>query len=247
MKVQPDLRVQRSFDYNKFKFVKWNRDLNKSNLLKLESENKKKFQMHLFPIVVDKKLNIIDGQHRFQVCKANGWEVFFLQDKEELKGTDDYYEKIRSVNAVGRKHTTIEKFNMLAKTGHKEAQYVNEVFYKFKQRFALITVLNTLSTPGSGGATKQGLDNGVINLIEERLGEDLLEKIDNTTLPGRHKDVFVRTMRTICKVNDIDVDILLTRLEDYGFEVKKFMSKELIREKILSIWNHKRRKNRIPL
>ena len=84
--------IKKTKDYGKFDFIKWNRSLSNSNLNRLETENKKNFQMHLFPIVVDKNFQIVDGQHRFQVCKTNKWDVYYVQDNESLEGVQDYYE-----------------------------------------------------------------------------------------------------------------------------------------------------------
>ena len=54
-------------NYNDFKFVKGNRAINYTHVNNLvDSIKEKDLQM---PIIVDEKMNIIDGQHRFEAYR----------------------------------------------------------------------------------------------------------------------------------------------------------------------------------
>ena len=63
-------------DYKAFSFITGNRNINKSHLEKLR---KSMMEMLIpIPIVVNEKLQIIDGQHRYMICKEEGWTLTFM-------------------------------------------------------------------------------------------------------------------------------------------------------------------------
>lgn len=71
--------VYETRDYKAFSFITGNRNINNSHL-----ENLRKSMTEMLipiPIVVNEKLQIIDGQHRYMVCKEEGWTLTFIQIK----------------------------------------------------------------------------------------------------------------------------------------------------------------------
>jgi hypothetical protein len=69
------MEVLETQNYDKFKFIKDNRKVNKLHLRKLRDSIAKQFLFS--PIVVNEKLEIIDGQHRFTVCKEMGLPILY--------------------------------------------------------------------------------------------------------------------------------------------------------------------------
>ena len=71
--------VYQTEDYESFGFITGNRNINNSHLEKLR---KSMTEMLIpIPIVVNEKLQIIDGQHRYMICKEEGWTLNFIQIK----------------------------------------------------------------------------------------------------------------------------------------------------------------------
>ena len=71
--------VYETRDYKAFSFITGNRNINNSHLEKLR---KSMTEMLIpIPIVVNEKLQIIDGQHRYMICKEEGWTLTFIQIK----------------------------------------------------------------------------------------------------------------------------------------------------------------------
>ncbi|MCE3234039.1 MAG: hypothetical protein K0Q50_219 [Vampirovibrio sp.] len=64
-----DHRVKVESNYNKFKLIHNNRDINPSNVENLVKSIKKEDLSEYFPILVNSKMEIIDGQHRFHALK----------------------------------------------------------------------------------------------------------------------------------------------------------------------------------
>ena len=71
--------VYETRDYKAFSFITGNRNINNSHLEKLR---KSMMEMLIpIPIVVNEKLQIIDGQHRYMICKEESWTLTFIQIK----------------------------------------------------------------------------------------------------------------------------------------------------------------------
>ena len=137
----------------------------------------------------------------------------------------------------------LEKFDMLLKAGNKKAKYVNNTYLFFEKEFALNTVVSTLSTGGNGGGVLKNLDSGDLRLISKKYGIDFLTEIYNSNIESRERHMFVIALQLIYKQNDIKLKELIRKLEDYGFEAVPKMSKEMVREKIIRIWNKGRKRN----
>lgn len=109
--------VYKTKDYDKFIINEnKNRDVNVSNVKKIKNSIK----IHgdhgvVFPIVVDDKMNIIDGQHRFTARKELGLTIYYIQDLDldisKLGGINDSikkwipkdYEKVNSDKSFYKK------------------------------------------------------------------------------------------------------------------------------------------------
>ena len=71
--------VMKSNNYDMFKFMEGNRQINSTNLNQIISSMKEK--QLIIPITVNEKFEIIDGQHRFSACKYLGLPVYFIIEK----------------------------------------------------------------------------------------------------------------------------------------------------------------------
>lgn len=69
-------RVYRTKDYDAFRTLSGNRRINQGNFRRLKESHQK---THLFsPILVNERMQIIDGQHRFQCCQELGLPVYYI-------------------------------------------------------------------------------------------------------------------------------------------------------------------------
>lgn len=69
-------KIFATLDYGKFKFLKCNRAIR--NVRKLEKSIKQIDLTDCCPIVVDYDFRIIDGQHRFEICRKNGMPIYYV-------------------------------------------------------------------------------------------------------------------------------------------------------------------------
>lgn len=79
VKLTTDKQVMEVYvtkDYSKFKHIKGNRNVVKPHLKRLKASMEKKYLFS--PILINEKHEIIDGQHRFEVCKELGLPLYYL-------------------------------------------------------------------------------------------------------------------------------------------------------------------------
>jgi len=80
-----DHRVHVEYNYNKFKFTDENRDIKQANLDKLAKSIKRVDMSDYFPVLVNEKMEILDGQHRFTVWKSLGMPIKYKMIKRADK------------------------------------------------------------------------------------------------------------------------------------------------------------------
>lgn len=102
-------------DYNKFKYIKGNRNINISNKNKLENSMSEK--QLVTPILVNENFEVIDGQHRLTVCKEKGLPVYYHIEK----GYD--INDVKRANIVSRTWKMDDYLNMFVENGEEE--YIN--------------------------------------------------------------------------------------------------------------------------
>jgi hypothetical protein len=72
-------QIQKTTDYQIFKKMDGNRHLELYHLKKLSAAIQKDNQLNVHPIIVNKDFYVIDGQHRLEVAKSLGLEIFYIQ------------------------------------------------------------------------------------------------------------------------------------------------------------------------
>lgn len=78
--------INETSDYSLFKIMKGNRCVDMQQVSRLMHSIKEKNLMHIHPIIVNKGMEIIDGQHRFMACQKLGIPVFYIvQEDLELR------------------------------------------------------------------------------------------------------------------------------------------------------------------
>ena len=75
-----------SSEYEVFNLLDYNRNINRNQVNKIKESITKHGYVTSNPIIVDKDMNIIDGQHRFTACKEMGLPIEYeIQDvKDDL-------------------------------------------------------------------------------------------------------------------------------------------------------------------
>lgn len=71
--------IKSTNDYSIFKSLDFNRDKRKKHLEAMKKILMKENLLHLHPIIVNEKMEVVDGQHRLEAAKELGLDIFYVQ------------------------------------------------------------------------------------------------------------------------------------------------------------------------
>lgn len=105
-------KIQTTKNYALFKTLKGNRKLDKKHLQRLVfSIEKHKKLLKAVPIIINEKKQIIDGQHRFEACRALDLPVYYI----EVSGTA--LETVQLLNSTSKGWTPFDYAKSYAELG----------------------------------------------------------------------------------------------------------------------------------
>ena len=224
-----NIQVNQTKDYSKFKFLKLNRAVNKRHVTNLMKLNKERSRFHLFPIVVDKDMNIIDGQHRYTACKENNSPIFYITDNA---CTEDKFTEITKVNTATRSHSHTDIFDMLYKDNDRTAVTLKSYQKVLKKNhklavdiFTLIRIFTVTFKNGrtfnwpSGTAAKDNMQRKEFYLSKDSdYRVVILTKINSICgFGGGSMSSVFKAIYTIFNKNKIPLEEGITRLANNGF------------------------------
>lgn len=103
--------ILKTTDYSIFKKCEVNRELDHANLNRVLASIRARNMLNLRPILVNKNMEIIDGQHRLEVARKLGVEIYYQIDQEASE------EDIIMLNANQARWQLADYINFYAKKG----------------------------------------------------------------------------------------------------------------------------------
>ena len=100
-----------TINYFQFKRIKSNRPIEKQHVTELVNEIRKENLLHLFPILVNNAMEIIDGQHRLAEAEQLGLYIYYQIDDKISK------EHIARVNRFARNWKVNDYINYFTEEG----------------------------------------------------------------------------------------------------------------------------------
>lgn len=126
-----------------FKRIDANRDINKLNLKKITDSIQFKNLLHLFPLIVNKNMEIIDGQHRLKAADALGLPIYYIQDDTITKAD------IASMNNNRKGWSSHDYINFWARSGNHHYVKLAELL-KAYPRITIKTAINLMDKENKG-------------------------------------------------------------------------------------------------
>lgn len=201
-----DSYVMKTYDYEMFKTLKGNRDINKNHLQRIKHSFQKEYLIS--PILINEHYEIIDGQHRFEAAKELNLPIHFIQ-----------------VNGYGLKEVQILNTNMKnwGKLQYlkswcdlKHPEYLR--FRNFMRQFPDfgITSCEVLLTDkiGPKAFTVKYFEEGGLYIPDYNKSVENAQKIlmIKPYYDGYNRILFVRAMIGIFRIDYYDHEQLITKL-----------------------------------
>ena len=234
-------QIQKTKDYSIFKHVAFNRERNKRHIQAIKTIISKENLLHLHPILVNEKMEVVDGQHRLEAAKDLGLEVFYIQDKIS-------YEHILNSNLFQKKLVLedVVKFYALKDNipSYVEFQeYINLLDLSPKAIIGLL--FGTVSRPMidfiKSGKFSMPQNTEIVEKLIFAFSKfkDFVKEKRITPFAMFSSSNFTVALRNLVLMGQYDERIFFNKLEQRWFDLKpQLNSKEWTRQ-LISIYNWK--------
>lgn len=263
------LSVRRTNDYDKFKFIEFNRPINKTHLATLKNKIEHKDMQTI--ITVDYNYGILDGQHRFTAYKELGLPFNYV--RLPISSIEDTAAYFMTVNSNSRGLTNPEFIRSLAKvygTGAKDlpAKYLlGHKIYRFYHDVVKHNTDLNMTFDNYVAFVDQIVFINNIKRRDDPINEEVLQRYDtmvkvyDLSLPvltamKRRKQLSSASMRAVARFNrlyahedPVVFDNLLQAYDKYGLHDEFFRKMPTgvnrILDRMIDCYNHRRKEGRI--
>ena len=204
--------VESSMNYDRFVFKKGNRPV-RGRVINLIAAIEKKNQLSIYPITVselgDGKLEIADGQHRFEAARALKVPIFFIRSRQPIT-----IEEIASANQQQKSWNMADWMESWIARGNKDYQVLKE----FCDTFRLpITVSMEIIGRTYGGEQNTSFKSGKFQVSNLQFGQTVGHTLG--ALRGHVPVADLRLVRAIVKVlkvEGVSIDRLIKKLVSHA-------------------------------
>ena len=208
-----EAQVFSTMDYNLFKILNGNRDVNRVHVERLKQSFTKHYLFN--PILINNNFEIIDGQHRFEAAKSLGLRIYFILTNYGLKETQIFNTNTKN----WRKEDYLDGY---CKNGN--VNYIT--FRSFMNEFPdfTITGIETILSNLWGGdkqttfngkkADARTFENGEFKVYDINYSYEVIYKIIDykNFYPQYSQTLFVRTLTTLFKNKNYNHGKMITKL-----------------------------------
>lgn len=223
--------------YSSFKKINGNRDINLNNVKNI-IDNIKKNGLKPTIIIVNEKMEIIDGQHRIEALKQLNLPVMY----QIHKGLT--LEDCIALNTSGKKWTLADYVISYATNGNQEYQELCRLGCKYGKEFTMnniVSIVNSKSMSNSGDAIKKG------RLVLKYKGADAEKKLETistymeffTHVVGR-KEILINLLSKLIAFDAIDQARLEEQIKKYAHIVTTAVNHDEVLNKLEELYNYKR-------
>jgi len=184
------MRVEETTDYSIFKYLLGNRAIDENNKNRIKSSIEKK---NLFsPIVVNEKMEIVDGQHRFAARSELGLPIQYII----VEGYDQ--EEVSILNSNSKNWSMMEYIRSYAKQGYSEYIKLLEIINEYNKLPSSIVIG---CCAGTVGGHRSDLKNGKFKFANESKTSSILNHVLDfkDLFDGYNKTSFVNAIIQIIR------------------------------------------------
>lgn len=212
MKYKEINKVYETVNYGIFKNLKGNRQVEKLRKKRL-NESFDKVGLIKAPIIVNEKMEIIDGQGRFEACKERGLPIVF----QIIEGIGD--KECICMNTGTMNWSIPDYVNFYAEKGLKDYQEIKALSTKYKNipLSSLIPLSKGLSANTKGGDNQIDVKQGFFKITQDL--DELEEQL-----------VYINELVPYCKKSSRATSIVPVLSMCY---LNKNIDRSLLRKKIL--------------
>lgn len=227
-----DVQIFVTKNYDMFHFSDFNREAKLSK--KLSDSIQKKDLTKFNPILVDEKGIIIDGQHRFVVCKLLGLPVYYIV------GEGLEINHAANINQATKNWTTLNFIEYYVKTGYPTYVKLSKLAEKY------FTPVTNLLALGKGSVDKNETmtdltKSGKFSFREHLNPDEILSKfqIFREYIDFADNTILFKAYLRVASLEGYDHNRMLKKLkETSGFYLKRMPTQQAQNENMLKTYNY---------
>ncbi len=226
-------------DYGRFLFLKGNRDINVTKVNKIISDIENGIDILKYsPIIVNSKMEIIDGQHRYAVSRKLKTNVYYVIMSDADLST------VPAINSKGSKWKSRDFLNSyidLKKPAYKDLEKFLNTYPKIS--LAVAIPLLHFGSASSDVAATEAFCTGVFETKYRDKAHKFSTLLHDFT-PFMENPYSRRMFNVVMRILDngkYDHSLMLKKLKESGRKISNVDSEKSIIEDMESIINHKSR------
>jgi hypothetical protein len=232
-------QVYKTKDYSKFKSKEGNRNLNELHLKRLTESVKQNDLLHANPILVNENYEIIDGQHRFNVCRELHKPVHYVQ----VKGLG--LEEIQILNANSKNWKMEDYIEGYCNLGLDEYCYFRNLIKK--TNLGVTPLLAMFSHYGMSGESAVSLRNGTLQLSNKKRGLIILKWINDWIqfYPSANRRTFILSLVQLYNINGYSHDKMMQKMKYQSTKLVDCTNTKTYLALLEEIYNFKERNEKL--
>lgn len=238
--------VYHTTEYGRFKMINGNRQLNEPKIKRIIEEiTNGNDMLRYYPIQVREKkdrLEILDGQHRFYICKKLKVPVFYIMLKE-----DKSLPEIAKLNSNVSKWNNADYINCFVQHGDENYVILQEFHEKYGMANSVCLRLLVNGDPGVEGASTSLSDDFRNGLFKVKFLEKATEIAENCKkfeqFPNWRSRAFVIAIYRIMQAGIVTVDEVVKayhKRPEYLTEQANYKAYVNIIEQMMNVGRQKR-------
>lgn len=167
--------MQKTTDYAKIK-IPANRAVCEKHVMNLVELNKENNLLDCYPIIVNEKLELFDGQHRLECAKRLGPPVYFI----EKAGLKINAQNLLRLNDSSKAHSLEDKIEIATRYRVPEILKARKIWEE-EPRIQITTAVELLGGWCTGGHIKGSISKGTYRVRNETKYKRLVAYLHNLT------------------------------------------------------------------
>jgi len=164
-------KILQTTNYDKFRDIRGNREINREHLKKLSNSILDDNMLDLNPIIVNEKMEVLDGQHRLLACKSLGIPVsYVVAENGGIK-------EVRMLNSNIRNWTMKNYLDSYISRGMEEYIKLQKFMDKTGSTLGVSILLLTGNLSKSSQSVTEDYRNGDFKAVQEQYAYDMIKKI----------------------------------------------------------------------
>lgn len=208
-------------DYSKFKNIDGNRKITPAHVEKLVAAMERRNLLEYFPVLVNEKMEVIDGQHRLIAAAKLDYPVTY----EVVPGLE--LEDVMSINTNSKGWSTMDFIDTYIKLGNPYYEQLKKFIKRtgFGVSLSAQLLQGKASSLTGGSHTSQLIRAGEFKVVAESFAERIAEYVrllsPNTDFDSHKDRGFVKAIVMLDGNEGFDMERLVSKLRMHGLKLQR--------------------------